>query len=94
METPAWPAFGQVLQYLRSLGFTTATGPDGFVVATHPGDDVSVEFRDRDTSSPARETELLTLKTQLTYRGFVSDEEFARFWNRNTRPAPATVEKP
>lgn len=94
MDTLRWPTFGELLQYLRGLGFTIGPGQPGYVVAEHPSDDVYFVFRDRDPGTPARETELLSLRVQLTYRGFVTDEDFAKFWNRNVQPAAAASEKP
>ena len=86
MAAPHWPTFGEVQQYLRNLGFEVAPGQPGYVACEHPEGSWFV-FRDRDPSTPARETELLDMKVQLTHRGFVTDEEYARFWNRNSHPA-------
>lgn len=77
-----WPTFGEVQEYLRGLGFAVAPGQPGYVVCEHFGEGCWFVFRDRDRDTPARETELLDMKVQLAYRGFVTDEEFARFWNR------------
>lgn len=85
MEPGRWPTFGEVLQYLRELGFEATLADPGKLVCSRPDDDARFTFRDRDRSTPARETELLTLKSQLTYRGFVTEDEYARFWNRGVR---------
>ena len=81
--TPAqWPTFGQVLQYLTDLGFAHASDRPGWIAARHPHDDSWFLFRDRDSNTPAREVELLDMREQLTGRGFVSDDEFTRFWDQ------------
>jgi hypothetical protein len=85
MEATHWPTFGQLLQYLRALGFTVGPGRPGYVRGEHPEEGSWFVFRDRDQSTPAREVELLDAKVQLTQRGFVTEQEFARFWNQRIR---------
>jgi hypothetical protein len=85
---PPWPTLGQTLDYLRGLGFVVRAGNSGHLFAQHPTDGSWFVFRDRDPSSPARALELVDLKWQLPGRGFVTDAEFARFWNPDALPAP------
>lgn len=91
--TGHWPTFAELQQYLAALGFTVGAGRPGYVACEHPTDDCWFVFIDREPDSPARETELLNVRGQLTHRGFVTDDEFARFWNPRARraetPAPA-----
>ena len=82
-----WPTFGEVQEYLRGLGFQVGPGMPGYVVCEHPEDSSWFVFRDRDLNTPARESELLDMKVQLPGRGFVTDEEYARFWNQGMQPA-------
>ncbi|MBY0514327.1 MAG: hypothetical protein K2P78_10495 [Gemmataceae bacterium] len=91
MTCPPWPTFGEVLDYLRRLGYSAGSPKPGYVSYELPAAGSVFVFRDRDPAEPAREGELVEMRVQLTYRGVVSDEEFARFWARGTpRPAPAT----
>jgi hypothetical protein len=85
VDQARWPTFGQLLQYLRDLGFTVGPGQPGYVRCEHVGEGSWFVFRDRDPDTPSREVELLDAKVQLTGRGFVTDEEFARFWNQRIR---------
>jgi hypothetical protein len=86
MEPRYWPTFGQVIQYLTDLGFTSFIDQPGSLAFRHPNDDSWFLFRDRDRNTPAREADLIDMREQLTGRGFVSDEEFAKFWDqRNPR---------
>ncbi|QJW99311.1 hypothetical protein FTUN_6914 [Frigoriglobus tundricola] len=82
-----WPTFGEVLEYLRALGFAVGTGKPGYIVAKHPEDESWFVFRERDLNSPARATERVNMKVQLPGRGFVTDEEYALFWNPSMQPA-------
>lgn len=80
--TATWPTFGEMLDYLRGFGFTTRPGKPGSLVAEHPQEpDTWFIFFDRGPDTPAREVELLDLKTMLPARGFVTDQEYARFWS-------------
>ena len=87
---PHWPTFGELQEYLRGLGYSVGPGQPGYLVCEHLDAGSWFVFRDRDSSAPARETELLDLKVQLTHRGFVTDAEYARFWN----PGVSRVETP
>ena len=84
MEPRFWPTFGQALHYLTDLGFVFDRSRPGFVIPRHPTEGSWFAFRDRSPETPAREVELLDMRAQLTGRGFVSDEEFARFWDQHT----------
>jgi hypothetical protein len=86
MDQVSWPSFGQVLDYLRELGFLIGPGERGYVVAKHPEDGSWFVFRERDMNAPARAMELMDMKVQLPGRGFVTDEEYARFWNPTVLP--------
>ncbi len=90
----AWPTLGQTLDYLRTLGFTVRAGDPGYIFVQHPTDDSWFVFLDRDLTSPARTVDLVDMKWQLPGRGFVTDEEFARFWNPAMLPAQRPVEAP
>lgn len=87
---PHWPTFGEIQEYLRGLGFTVGPGQPGYVACEHPEDDSWFVFRDRDSNTPARESELLDMKVQLTGRGFVTEAEFTRFWNQGIQPTSST----
>jgi hypothetical protein len=93
METGNWPTVAQVLDYLRAMGFVIGPGKPGYTVAKHPTDGSWFAFRDGDPNAPARAADLVDMKWQLPGRGFVTDDEFARFWNPRARraetPAPA-----
>jgi hypothetical protein len=94
MESSHWPTFGELLQYLREKGFTVGPGKPGYIIGEHPQEDCWFVFRDRDPTTPARETELVNLRTQFTYRGFATDEEFARFWNPAQHANPYRASPP
>ena len=97
MRHPEWPTFGQMLDYLRGLGFTTRKADD-MVFAEHPEeDDTWFTFRDRPLDEPARGIELVDLRFMLDQRGFVEPQEFAYFWTeygpvRRPEPKPAPPE--
>jgi hypothetical protein len=90
-----WPTVAATHKYLADLDFTSRLDPRGFVIFTHPTNDCWFAFRNRGPEEPAREVELLQMKVQLTYRGFVTDEEFAQFWDQRNprilRPAQPTA---
>lgn len=85
MEPTRWPTFGQLLDYLNEFGFAVGPGKPGYVLCEHTNEGSWFVFRDRERETPARESELLDAKVQLTGRGFVTDEDFARFWNQRLR---------
>lgn len=88
---PPWPTLGQTLEYLRALGFSVRAGEPGYIFVQHPTDDSWFVFLDRDLDSPARTADLVDMKWQLPGRGFVTDEEFARFWNAGVQPMSTSV---
>lgn len=83
-----WPTLGQTLDYLRALGFVIRPNGSGHLFAQHHSDDSWFAFFDRDLNTPTRTADLVDMKWQLPGRGFVTDEEFARFWNPGMQPAP------
>lgn len=95
MDNAGWPTVGQVLDYLRALGFAVGPGKPGYIVAKHPVDQSWFVFRDGELTAPARTIDLVDMKWQLPGRGFVTEEEYARFWNPNMQPvAPPTPAMP
>ena len=78
-----WPTLEEALNYLFKLGFVASPGRPGFIFVEHLDEGCWLVFRERERNTPAREVELLNMRTQLTWRGFVSDDEFAQFWSQN-----------
>lgn len=93
MVNAQWPTFGDVLRYLTDLGFVTTSARPGYVACRHPDEGSWFVFREQTADRPAREIELLDVRAQLTGRGFVTDGEFARFWDRSSTPAAADASR-
>jgi hypothetical protein len=81
------PLFGQLLQYLRGLGFTTTRRADGVVDCREPVADTVLLFRGRPDEEPIRDHELFLTRTQLAVRGLVAETEFDRFVEGAAQPA-------
>jgi hypothetical protein len=92
MEPKYWPTFGTVLKYLERLGFKFDRSREGYVIPYHPTEGSWFGFRDIEPALPAREADLLDMKVQLTYRGFVTDDEFADFWDQGRKRIPEPVQ--
>jgi hypothetical protein len=80
-----WPSFGELLDYLCSLGFKVHNPRPGLIWCEHPEEGSTFAFREQDCGTPAREIELLNVQIQLTHRGIVTEQEYARFWNQRIR---------
>jgi hypothetical protein len=79
MDEHSTPTFAQVIQLLRDLGFVQVYAKKGVIAYAHNDSGAEFLFRDRELDTPARETELTTLRIQLTYRGLLTEQEFRRF---------------
>lgn len=94
MDAPTWPSFGRMLQYLTDRGFVlNRSHHPGHVFALYPGHpEAWFVFRDRPAGEPARGIELVGMRNQLDWQGFVSVREFSQFWTeygpRQPEPAP------
>jgi hypothetical protein len=73
------PTLAKVIQLLRDLGFVQVLAKKGVLAYTHAESDTVFLFRDRALDTPAHGTELANLRIQLTYRGFLTEQEFRRF---------------
>ncbi len=93
MVMKQWPTFGEMLDYLRQLGYSFRTTRPGYLACELPQADSIFVFRERESTEPAREGELLELRVQLTYRGLATDEEFAQFWMQGM-PRPSHEHHP
>jgi hypothetical protein len=80
------PLFGQLLQYLRGLGFTTTRRADGVVDCREPITDTVLLFRGRPDEEPVRDHELFLTRTQLAVRALVTETEFDRFVEGAAQP--------
>jgi len=88
MDRESQLTLAQVLQLLRDFGFIPKSGKKGVIVYSHDDSGAVFLFRERELDSPALMTELVNLRKQLTYRGFMTDEEFDRFLSEPPVPAP------
>ena len=80
------PTLGRVIQFLRDLGFVAISAKPGVLAYAHAASGAEFLFRDRPADSPARETELVNLRVQLTLRGLLTETEFDRFRAGTTQP--------
>ncbi len=87
MEGQPLPSFGQVLRLLEDLGFTHEPAKPGVLAYTHAASGAEFLFRDRGAGSPARESETVNLRIQLTLRDLMSEADFAKFLARAAQPA-------
>jgi len=83
----AIPSFGQLLDYLRALGFSSFSRSDGVMECRESNSETILLFRNRALEEPTREHELLLTRVQLTYRDIVSEAEFDQFQNGGLQPA-------
>jgi len=83
------PSLGQMLRFVHDLGFTQRGIYETSIVCRHPGEDVVLLFLIAPEDEPIREVDFRFARKFLTERGFVSDEDFARFALEATRPQPA-----
>ena len=87
MEGQHVPTLGQVMRLLEDLGFTRESAKPGVLAFGHPPSGAEFLFRDRDPGLPARESEIVNLRVQLTLRGLMSEAEFTSFLTGATQPA-------
>lgn len=75
MESQPVPTLGRMLQLLDGLGFVPRSAKPGVLLWVHTESGAEFLFRDRDPNTPARPTELVNLRVQLTARGLLTAAE-------------------
>lgn len=90
METQSTPTLGRVLQLLGALGFEIRPAKQGVLFLAHDASGAEFLFRDRDTNTPARSSELVNLRVQLTLRGLLTDKELDALLVQPAAPTPTT----
>ena len=80
------PTFGQMLRYLRGLGFSASPRLDGVVDCREPNTETVLLFRGRPDHSLMRKNEVFLARVQLAARGVVSEREFDRALNAELQP--------
>lgn len=89
MNTLPDATLGRVIEVLVGLGFARAPAKPGVLLYVHDASGAEFLFRDRPTDTPARVTELVNLRVQLTTRGLLTDKELDALLTRPATPAPA-----
>ena len=85
-----YPNFGEVLNYLRGLGFTVTRLENGVIFCRETGKDTEFLFRARPEDEPFRDHEWSALGFQLTYREYVTRDDFDRIRLGMVQPAPVS----
>ena len=90
MAAQSRPTFGRVIQILHDLGFVDEPAADGVLALVHRDSGAEFLFRERDAETPARVTELVNLRVQLTLRGLLTEMELEALLAPTTQPTPST----
>ena len=90
MTVEPTPTFGRVLEILRGLGFITEPAKPGVLLLAHTASGAEFLFRERAADTPARPSELVNLRVQLTARGLMTEAELDARLSPATQPAPAS----
>lgn len=88
MNEQPTPTLGRVLDILRGLGFATEAAQPGVLLLTHAQSGAEFLFRERAADTPARPSELVNLRVQLTARGLLTDSELDALLTAATANTP------
>jgi hypothetical protein len=87
IDTLPMTKFGDLLHYLRGLGFAIAPRLDGIVDCREPNTSTVLLFRGRPDSSMMRKHELYLTRTQLAIHGLATEQEFDQALSAELQPA-------